>query len=71
MNPMYLLAFTTFALILGFLVRNKLSTKRRDVRRDGKSFGGSSDPRIRPIEKIQESMDAPTGDPRAISKRDA
>jgi hypothetical protein len=44
MHPLYLLAFATFVLILGFLGWNILSVQRHKVNRDVTGPGGSSDP---------------------------
>ena len=44
MHPLYLLAFATFVLILGFLAWNILSVQRHRFNKDVSGPGGSSDP---------------------------
>jgi hypothetical protein len=44
MHPLFLLAFATFLLLVGFLVWNILSTRRHSFRKDVSGPGGSSDP---------------------------
>jgi hypothetical protein len=44
MHPLFVLAFATFVLIIGFLVWNILSVKRHKFNRDVTGPGGSSDP---------------------------
>ena len=44
MHPVFILAFVTFLLLVGFLVWNIISTKRHRFGRDVTGPGGSSDP---------------------------
>ena len=44
MHPLFLLVAATFALVLGFLVWNKMSVKRHRFQTDTAGVGGSADP---------------------------
>ena len=44
MHPLFLLAFATFVVVVGFLGWNLLSAKRHRFNRDVAGPGGSSDP---------------------------
>ena len=63
MHPLYLLAFATFVLIVGFLVWNYLSVKRHKFNRDVPGPGGRSDPLsgnsegIRNADELRASLD--------------
>ena len=65
MHPVYLLAFATFALLVGFLVWNKMSINRRQQTGGHTSgIGGPNDPmagvnpNMRDPEQMRKSMDA-------------
>jgi hypothetical protein len=66
MHPLFLLAFATFALVVGFLIWTRVSTHRHSFRRDVSGIGGPKDPlagatdEIRDPDELRASLDAAT-----------
>jgi hypothetical protein len=64
MHPLFLLAFATFALVVGFLIWTRMSTARHSFRRDVSGVGGPNDPlagatdEVRDPDELRASLDA-------------
>ncbi len=67
MHPLFLLVVATFALVLGFLVWNKMSVKKHSFQGDKPGIGGSADPLsgkgadVRHPDEMRASLDAAVG----------
>jgi hypothetical protein len=67
MHPLFLLVVATFALVLGFLVWNKMSVKKHSFQADKPGIGGSADPisgkgaDVRSPDEMRASLDAAVG----------
>jgi hypothetical protein len=66
MHPLFILAFATFVLIIGFLAWNVISVRRHRFSQDVAGPGGSSDPLsgktdgIRSADELRASLDMAT-----------
>ncbi len=75
MHPLFLLAFATFALVIGFLIWTRVSTHRHSFRRDVSGVGGPNDPlagatdAVRDPDELRASLDAAASTP--LSERRA
>jgi hypothetical protein len=65
MHPLFLLAFATFVLIVGFLAWSRLSTGRHRFGRNPSGVGGPHDPisgatdEVRDPDVLRDSLDHP------------
>jgi hypothetical protein len=69
MHPLFLLAFATFLLVVGFLVWNRISTKRHSFGKNPAGPGGINDPmagatdEVRDPDVLRGSLDAAAATP--------
>jgi hypothetical protein len=68
MHPVYLLAFATFVLVIGFLVWNRVSAGRHTFSGNPAGVGGPADPiagatgELRDPDTMRKSLDMAAGD---------
>ena len=74
MDPILLLALVTFALVLGYLIWNKVSVERQKAGRQTTGLGGPSDPvasttdKLRDPEEIRSSLNAASDGPKSAQR---
>ena len=71
MHPLFILAFATFLCLIGFLVWNYISTKRRQARTGvggvADPLSGTTDRKIRSGDEMRASLDAANARHDAVS----
>jgi hypothetical protein len=69
MHPLFLLAFATFAIVVGFLVWTRMSTARHSFGRKASGIGGVNDPLagatddLRDPDEMRASLDQAASQP--------